>query len=239
MGVKGKYILSLNNFCPSQLLHKLGIMNTDFELIEDDIYVEKTDDIMQEKSDRYLYIIDSKKSKIKSWMTMIDFARDGLMPNTINIPCWWCRELFITRPIGLPLRYWSKLKCHSREWNEIKNKCIKLNILLKEEDNFEFFETEGIFCSFPCCKRYILENKHNPKYKDAITNLTLLHHKLFDEIVEIPKAPGWKTLKKWGGNLTINQFRSSFNKLFYDDSMNVMKPVMFVESQMYEERTHS
>lgn len=235
MVVKGKYILSLNDFCPSQLLHKLGILNTDFELIHDDIYNEKTDDIMQEKSDRYVYILDSKKSKIKSWMTMIDFSRNLLMPNTINIPCWWCREIFITRPIGLPVRYWSKEKSYSREWKDIKEKCESMNI--KVDDDFEFFETEGVFCSFPCCKRYIFEHKHNPRYKDATSNLTLLHKLLFNEIVVIPKAPHWKILKRWGGHLTINQFRSSFNKLFYDNTINTMKPIMFLQSEMYQERT--
>lgn len=237
--LKGKYILSLNNFCPKTCIEKytFNLKGDDFneeEIIKDDIYTTDTIDIMQEKSDRYNYFLDSKKNKIKHWMHMIDFTKEGPLPLNINIPCWWCRELFITCPIGIPTRFWSA-KNQNRDRIDVLEKLKELNI--EVENNFEFFETEGIFCSFPCCKSYILENFNNPRYKNSLNNLSLLYWKLNKNIINIPQAPHWKFLKKWGGHLTIDQFRSSFshNHLTYEMSPNKMQPFMFPISFMYTE----
>ena len=83
--LSGKYIISLNNFSPENTLIKYDIWKSSstYEMV-DDIYDEKVVDIMQDKSDRYMYFIDSKKMKVKCWLNMIDFSRDGILPNATN-----------------------------------------------------------------------------------------------------------------------------------------------------------
>lgn len=231
---KGKYILQLNNFSPIETLKKYGLIEDDdnFEIIED-IYKEPTLDIMQDKSIKNRYFLDSKKNKIKSWLHMIDFTMDGPMPAYTNLPCKWCKDIFVTCPLGIPIHYWSK-RSNSSDRAAVIKKCRALNIEIEEED-FNFFETEGIFCSFPCAKAYILNKKSNPRYKNSLTNLTLLFKKIYDEIEPIPIASDWEHIDRWGGHLTIEQFRSSFGRMVYEKTINVMKPIMFPISNVSNE----
>ena len=237
--VIGKYIISLNNFSPENTLKKYKVWESSakdgadsYETVKEDIYVEKVADIMQEKSDRYMLFIDSKKMKVKSWLNMVDFARSISLPNATNKPCWWCRSSFVTCPIGAPINFWSKSSSSIHRSAAIK-KCQDLNI--KVDDDFEFFETEGIFCSFPCVKAYILSNIKNPRYKECLTNLILLFNSIHKCVKHIPIAPSWKVLEQWGGHQTIEQYRSSFDRLIYEDTNNIMRPIMFPVSTIYEE----
>ena len=103
------------------------------------------------------------------------------------------------------------------------------------DGHFEFFETEGMFCSFPCIKAYIMENLNNPRYKESLSNLTLLFSNIHKCVKPIPIAPSWKVLEDWCGHQTIEQYRSSFDRLVYEDTNNVMRPIMFPVSTIYEE----
>jgi len=231
--LSGKYIISLNNFSPENTLIKYDIWKSSstYEMV-DDIYDEKVVDIMQDKSDRYMYFIDSKKMKVKCWLNMIDFSRDGILPNATNKPCWWCRHTFVTCPIGIPLKFWCK-NSNSIHRLAVLEKCKELNIDV--DDSFEFFETEGIFCSFPCVKAYVMSDINNPRYKESLSNLTLLFSNIHKCIKPIPVASSWKVLDIWGGHQTIEQYRSSFDRLVYEDTNNLLRPIMFPVSTIYEE----
>lgn len=226
-----KYVIQLKNFNPQKTLVKYGIWENDgkYEILSN-IYEESTTEILQDKSDRHMYFYDSKKMRKKMWIHMIDLTKGGPLPVYTDIPCMWCRESFITCPIGAPIKYISK---NSREMRIIKQKCKNLNIDI--DKNFDFFETDGIFCSFPCVKSYIRENISHPRFKNAYNNLTLLHYKLFNSLQKIPFAPSYKILKKWGGHLTIEQYRSSFGKFIYEDTYNIVSPIMFPVSNLFEE----
>ena len=68
------------------------------------------------------------------------------------------------------------------------------------------FELQGNFCSFNCAKSYNLDLSDNNTWKrnsllDYFYNLT------YNDDKNILPAPHWKTLKDFGGNLTIEQFR--------------------------------
>jgi hypothetical protein len=101
--------------------------------------------------------------------------------------CWHDCHVFNTVPIGCPL---------------------------KRLENGKFLTT-GVFCSFPCIKKFLKRRLNKAKYKDSQTLLTLLYLILNGEIGEIPLAPSRKQLKKFGGHLTIKEFRASFGKLEY------------------------
>lgn len=231
--VNGKYILSLNDFSPEHTLKRYGLWENDYDIIEEDIYTERTCDILQEKSNRYQYFLDSKKNRRKMWLHMVDFARNGPLPSYTDIPCMWCREPFITCPLGIPVTFWDR-HSRSRERQTIMDKCRHMNMAI--DDSFEFFETDGVYCSFPCMKAQIMHEYSNPRYKNSFALLTLLYIKLFDTTsVHIPVAPSWKLLKRWGGHMTIEEWRSSFDRIVYEETVNVMQPIMFPIATLHEE----
>jgi len=230
--MKGKYILNLDNFCSEKCLVKYGIWEDkqEYEIIED-IYEDSVINIMDDDSPKYMLFLDAKKNKVKFWINMYDYTKDGPLPQYTNMPCWWCRDTFLTSPLGIPIRYFSLLDQNTIEYEYIMKKCKHLNIKNVEE----FFETEGIMCSFPCMKAYILKNMNNPRYKNSLDNLSLLMKKLSGKFSECPTAPSWKLIDTWGGHMTIEKFRSSFGHFVYEESINMVKPYMFPISSLNQE----
>lgn len=175
---------------------------------------------------------DVSKIKSTSLTTMSEFMTSKCLPLLpADKPCWWCKYKFNNTPIGAPLKYFDTTK------NTDVDICIFLKSQnFKTDDNF-YFETEGIFCSFPCCKAYILEQGfRSTKYKNSLTLLTLMYEKIFGKIEEIPVAPSWKLLQKWCGPLSINQFREGFKIYSYDETMNIKRPFLFTTGQIIEQR---
>lgn len=132
-------------------------------------------DLLYEKSKRAYYFLDTRKMQNKFWSVMIDVTVNGPLPNTIQKPCWWCRHKFSTKPIGCPLKYHSQ-KSSGIEKERFEEKLKAANLPTTTND---FFETEGLFCSFPCCKAFILDQKGSVKYKESLTLLSLLFSILY------------------------------------------------------------
>jgi hypothetical protein len=153
-------------------------------------------------------------------------------------------------PIGCPIKYIpSKVKKEyyseitkdkytirgSITQNSIKNISEKnqnsINFYL--EDNSHYI-TDGIFCSFNCCLAFIKDNWYNNLYNNSEFYLNKIHNDLFKKFNKIIEAPSWRLLKKFGGNLGIQEFRISFNEVEYNntgdylDKMPVLKPIGFI-----------
>src|SRR5690606_29070975 len=80
------------------------------------------------------------------------------------------------------------------------------------------FETDGVFCSFNCCLAFINDNSTNPKYKLSKNLLMNIYHIVNNiktlNVKELFKpSPSWRLLKEYGGHLTIDDFRKSFDKI--------------------------
>jgi len=95
-----------------------------------------------------------------------------------------------------------------------------LNIKKLEITNKNYYLTDGIFCSFNCCTAFIKDQKSGKN--GSMYNLSeMLLLKIYSEIHPsikhplIDEAPHWRQLKKFGGNMTIEEFRTSFNKIEY------------------------
>jgi hypothetical protein len=189
-------------------------------------------DLLHEKSKKAYYFLDTRKIQNKYWGNMLDITMNGALPSSTNKPCWWCRCPFKTRPIGCPLVYHSHKK-EGIDKERLEEKFKNANIALDKND---FFETEGCFCSFPCCKAFILNQRNSTKYKEAAALLSLLFYTLYKRKDELPAAPSWKTLKDYGGHLTIQEFRASFGKLEYEETVNNRRPYMFCSSQYISEK---
>jgi hypothetical protein len=189
-------------------------------------------DLMHEKSKRCTLFLNSHKTPVKSWGCMIDVTQNGPLPLTTKRPCWWCHHSFTTSPVGCPQIYHPNLKTPNEETQRFIEKLKKANY---PTDTNDFFETEGYFCSGPCCKAYILDQGSSVKYKNSLSLLSLLFYKYHGVQVEIPRAPSCKVLKAYGGHLTIQEFRAAFGRLDFIETVNIRRPYMFCTSQYLEE----
>lgn len=186
------------------------------------------------KKEAFYHFYDFQKNKISFLLTMIDNLNTRVLPEKTTKPCWWCGYEFENSPIGLPIRYHTSYK--NNPYISEYEKYMK-SIGHSGEGKFEFFETEGIFCSFPCCKAMILSD---PSYKKSITLLNLMYSKCNEDCKpstenKIKKAGSWKLLEKWGGPLTITEYRKSFDNIEYFETSNVRKPFMFTSHFYFEE----
>lgn len=110
-------------------------------------------------------------------------------PARTKICCWWCTEPFQTCPVAIP---------------------TKINHTKRE------VECYGVFCSHGCAKAYMLKDKGC--LRDSMRHaqdLMWLHKELSGSGPEHTlTAPPRQTLKKFGGSLSIQDFRSGqYSKL--------------------------
>ena len=194
-------------------------------------------DIIKDTESCLYTFLDESKQEHKCVITMSDFTKDTILPKTTNIKCFWCKNSFDTNPIGCPLR-WISGKITKEYHSEItkdtysitenipnSRKDILNNIIEKYESKFniidnndDYYLVDGIFCSFNCCMAFIYDNQDQYEYQYSEFLLYNIYNKLFDkEIDRIIAAPHWRLLEDFGGNLSINEFRSNFNKVEYRD----------------------
>ncbi len=159
-------------------------------------------------------------------ITMMD-AMTG--KSLITDCCYWCRHTFDTVAIGCPLRYVPNAvqkMCQSEVTKEVyavrqsvpSTVHIPTSSPLTLQHN-DYYETDGVFCSFNCCLAFINDNVHNPLYTQSTTLLMQMYartHALTSADRLVP-APHWRLLDVYGGNLTLADFRANFNRHSYVD----------------------
>ena len=173
--------------------------------------------------------------------------------NLLRYHCFWCKHPFESTPIGCPIRYISSeaIKTYfsqiSRDTYTIKERITKENrIKLQDKavENIninigEYYETDGVFCSFNCCKSFVDGHKHDRKYDSSNMLLTKMYNNMAGtKNIIIAPAPHWRTLEHYGGHLNIVQFRDSFNKIDYDCHGNIKTqlPKFLPVGTIYEEK---
>ena len=95
-----------------------------------------------------------------------------------NSVCWWCTHTIDSLPVGAPTHY---------------------------NHRMDTFKVHGAFCSFECAKAYLIDR--NNSYVDT-SLITLLNKRLTGKINRINCAPPRIALAKFGGTMTIEEFRS-------------------------------
>ena len=101
-----------------------------------------------------------------------------ILADTTNISCWWCTEQFNTLPCFIPARY--------------------------SDDKYYVF---GCFCTYSCAKAYNSSmDEHRTPIRTALINK--LCAAIFGNTDPIPLAPPREMLQKFGGPLTIHDFRN-------------------------------
>lgn len=94
--------------------------------------------------------------------------------------CWHCCHVFEGKGVPLPVAY---------------------------DDRRDIFKTKGVFCSFACAKAY---NTDDGGIQSSVVGyyLSLLHKRMYGNFGRIIPAPPRRTLKVFGGALSIEEFRA-------------------------------
>lgn len=128
------------------------------------------------------------KPKQTNVTIMLQHGKDANeWPKTTNIWCWWCCYPFETMPCFIPTKY-DSLRAR--------------------------FKITGNFCSWNCAKSYICFDGLGSRRKDMHMFTSLMFHLKLP--VNIKLAPRKEVLKRFGGTITIEEFRASFtNRKLY------------------------
>lgn len=144
--------------------------------------------------------------------------------------CFWCKHPFTSRPIGCPVKHESVKKTikYTSEVNQIQYTIEETALKSKQNDNdTSFYTVDGVFCSFNCCSAYIEDNKHDSLYENSENLLFRLYWELTSKkTLSLPKAPHWRTINVFGGHLSIEQYRKSFDKSEYTSVCQVKPSVV-------------
>lgn len=163
-------------------------------------------------------------TKEQRTVTMIDHVNYGCLPERTDIWCRHCQHIFNTSPIGIPIKYVKKAP------NKIQEEDDKIS------GTNDYFLTFGIFCSFPCCLKFIKENKHKPLFRESKSLLYSLYFKLYKKELKTKKAHDIDVLKVHGGHLSIDEFRKSCCTCKYVITENIKRPYMVAVGKYIEER---
>lgn len=160
--------------------------------------------------------------------------------------CFWDHHPISagTDPIGCPIRfvpdkttrtYLSEITKDKFTVKEsmLKGQQLPIEFDMKIEKN-NYYETDGIFCSFNCCLAFIRKNKKESMYKDSELLLHQIHNEYFGHCT-ISEAPDWRILKEYGGPIDIDSFRTNFSKVVYDYK-GIYKPHFKPIATAFEER---
>lgn len=194
--------------------------------------------------------LDEAKKQRKCIPTMIHHCKGGRLPDSTGIHCFWCRHSFETMPLGCPIKYVPS-QVEKKYVSEITKDSyqIKENVdARKIEDitsdmmdlNFEekdYYETDGIFCSFNCCLAWIDANKKNPLYATSRSLLMKLYLDIFEQSPKtLGPAPDWRLLTVYGGHLSITDYRKTFNKVVFNPHNRIL-PKFVPLGHLFEEKS--
>lgn len=126
---------------------------------------------------------ENNDSSIYTHNIILDYNKNW--PIKTDIVCWWCCHKFDSTPVPIPLTFSKNI-----------------------------FKVYGNFCSFNCSKAF-LQSKEPlySSYKDNCSLLSFFCKKTTGKRENIIAAPSRLSLKMFGGNLSIEDFRNNNIKL--------------------------
>jgi len=98
--------------------------------------------------------------------------------------CWWCCHPFEGTPLNMPLSY---------------------------DDRRNSFRTTGNFCSWSCMKTFALDKYGCGKGSMVTSNMVMMRRRMYGKkaLDGVKPAPWRYRLKVFGGDMTIEEFRSN------------------------------
>ncbi len=212
--------------------------------------VTNVEDLISFDKNEMITYFDEIKVSCICVITMLNINNNRILPKNTSINCFWCKNPHKWIPIGCPIRYVNnqiKKKYKSDITGDLyelhENIATRDLTLLKESKNndieisgcdVEYYETYGMFCSFNCVLAFIKDNKHNSFYMESENLLINMLHDMTGNIARLIPAPHWTLLSDYGGTMTIDDFRDSFNKIEYISSNIHISPLgMVFEKKSY------
>jgi len=202
--------------------------------------------------------LDESKQTHSCVVTMNDLLTSTMLPKSTNVSCFWCKHCFQSSPIGCPVSYLSNkvtkvyhseiTKDEYRITDNITKKRKEMLNNLMEKHNSQFtildnhsnyFVVDGIFCSFNCCLAFIKSRRDSDFYKLSESLLYTMYKDIFKtKHAKIKPAPHWRLLEKFGGPLSIENFRNSFNSIQYNDIDDyiIRAPPSRMVGKLYEKK---
>jgi hypothetical protein len=183
------------------------------------------------KKQPIITIISKEKTNLKTFITMEDYKSKKKLPITTTIPCFGCHRKFSTIPIGIPLEYHPSIYLSKNDSTKIKKLTLNERKKLGENTNndidiLEYFDTDGIVCSFNCIFSAIEDNP-SPLYKKTQSLVPQLYKIIFGHYPKekIIRSPSWKLREEYGGILTDEEFVKNLQMLKIVD-MNQVDKIM-------------
>lgn len=247
-----KYLFTLSNINTEETDRKYGItLVSNISQFEENLpdNTTKISELNTEHSTpEVISFLDESKKQHQCNVSMIDFSTKTEV-SLLRYYCFWCRHPFNTKSIGCPINYISN-QAIKNYYSEITRDTytIKENITSSRKENVEddkisvseknYYKTDGVFCSFNCCKAYIRDNKHNKLYSKSEFLLSKMYNDMMGtKMIIIDPAPHWRLLREYGGFMSIQEFRSSFNKAEYEcHGMVEDFPVFKPSGMIFEEK---
>jgi hypothetical protein len=193
----------------------------------------KLSDLSNKQTPEIISFMDEAKQTHKCNVSMVDFLTNNQLDFDMSIyNCFWCKNTIPKNiiAIGCPIKYvpTQLIKTYyseiSKDTYTIKENITKkriMDIMDMKDDRMtivkkDYYITDGIFCSFNCCMAYIDDNKHISMYNMSEMLLLKMYNDIYPtKIPSIDKAPHWRKLNQFAGNLSITEFRNSFNNIEY------------------------
>lgn len=149
---------------------------------------------------------------------------------TRQYDCFWCSLPVDHAPLGCPIRQIPIFTCKKlRLRNNDDN-----TTYMAQVGNADKFKTEKVFCSFNCVKAFIDANSWNDYYTNSTSLLSLMYSLITDTKgpVTITPAPCKSLMVQYGGTMTPEQYRNSFERVMFVNRGHLsMHPI----SHVYEE----
>lgn len=167
--------------------------------------ITKTD---TEYNSNFIAETNNPRKKISTLLAEFSIANyNNEYPESTDINCWWCSHPFDDIPVSLPHKY-----ANGR------------------------FSVYGVFCSYNCACAYNFadDDSFSDKKWERYSLLNLLYKKVHEcKVIKIKMAAPRQTLKKFGGPLTIEEFRKN-NKTNEKTYKLVLPPLVSIIPQIEE-----
>jgi hypothetical protein len=234
---KNRFIFTLDGLNINNIESKYELTNDVSETNEDVLTnTTKISDLVQQNPSSITFLGAAKQIH-KCSVSMIDFSSNSDV-SMLKYHCFWCKNPFGNMQIGCPISH--KPRKITKKYVSVITQTeyiIEEPIASTDIEYESYYQTDGVFCSFNCCSAYIDDNKNNPLYNNSSMLLLNLYNEMFErKIIHIPIAPHWRTISQYGGYMSINEFRESFDKVEYQNHgylMDISKK-MVSSSLLYE-----
>jgi hypothetical protein len=188
---------SEDNVLEEKSYRKINLKYEDDNILSDN---KENNEIMASvREDNYFQIkLNNSGPSLNVKNTMVQFKETNnrkTWPENTNIHCWWCCSPFNNTPFALPV---------------------------KKNDNH--YSVIGCFCSPECCASWNFNDDNENKW-ERYSLLNMVYSRIFDNIeISIKTAPPRESLKMFGGQLTIEEFRK--NSCNYNKNYSIVLPPM-------------